>query len=620
MNHHLNCFTLILLIFFLHLQVMGQTPGAINDANQDLSVITRNVQVLKTVSPIGLDSVLKPGSMESFEQMPDKSVFFSGWDTLHYWFRFYVRNDDSLPRQLFLLMGPIGHTDARLYQSGSSQWRETGRTGNNYKFEDRPYPHIHSVFPLTIRARSVDTFYLSMDYNGNYKTFAFALADSRKLHYLESRTYFLFGIMIGILILFAILNIYLFFSLKERLHLWYAGYITMLAFMIMKYEGLDEQFFPLDSITANRLTPVMGLGALTICLLIHIVQMFLVNIQKKSLLYRLTSVVKINLLISALTHISVFYWQHPLQYQVFAFEWANKSLLLGIAFILVNCIYSYSQKFKPALFILLGTCVFLIGAMEKIIFVDNDSYLFPPSLFEIGMVLEAAIISFGLMYRYGIFKKEKEQLALNLSHQRSEAAQKIIEAQEAERKRIAEDLHDELGSNLAALKFHIQKSRLEPQEMESILKVVDKASADTRHISHNLMPPEFEKTSLELLLQSHYKSLNAESPVKFNFLQVNHNELFDKVGELMIFRIIMELTNNIIRHSKASEATVQLIYNKDYLEILTEDNGQGMIQKDSPGIGLKNIRSRLEYVNGKISIDTGKNGTTTIIRIPKPSI
>jgi signal transduction histidine kinase len=251
---------------------------------------------------------------------------------------------------------------------------------------------------------------------------------------------------------------------------------------------------------------------------------------------------------------------------------------------------------------------------------NNAGYLnilpVPPTLAESGMVIEAIIISFGILYRYNFFKHEKELLAKQLAEQQLSFGKQIINTQENERKRIAEDLHDELGSSLAALKMHLQKSSLEGNELTAVLQVVDKASEDTRHISHDLMPPEFENTSLFDVLQNFYSRLNTESGIRFHFLASGYPKPISKEDELMIYRIVMEITTNILKHSKAGEVTTQMLYYEKTLEIMVEDNGKGFDKKVVNGIGLKNILTRVNYLQGDMKVDTNSNGTTIIIQIP----
>lgn len=614
----MNLVAKIILLVFLNSiaqRLFSQTTEKPVNSDPEIVLMTKYVEAIKTNTPVQLDSVLNPYLQQQFRLLPDKAVFFSGYDPYFYWFRFYINNSDTLPLQLYILMGPIGERDAELFQSDNGKWKSCGKNGNQYRLADRAHYYPHTVFPLTLRPSSTDTFYMRMDEKGNFKTFAFALVHPQKLKKIESRVYFLFGIMIGILLLFAALNVYLFFSLKDKMHAWYSLYNVSLIFLLMKNEGLDQQFLGLDSETAYRLSPIVGIGAVTIFLLVHVVQLFLNNIPGKSFIHRLTIFIKFNILISAISHFIIFYLSPGYRVEEVVFEWANKSTIAGVLIILVNCVVSFSKGFKPALFILAGSLVFLLGSMERLLVISTPTYMFPPSLFQTGMVIEAGIISFALMYRYNLFKKEKESLALELEKRRSEAGKEVLLAQETERKRIAEDLHDELGSSLAALKLKLQKITLPNSELRDILYTVDKASDDTRNIAHNLMPPEFEKTSLKDLLSSYYSKLNTETIINFTFHSFGSNHHFSKEEELVVYRIIMELTNNILKHSEATDAVIQLIYYEGYLELMAEDNGKGVKQRKGDGIGLKNTRSRVNYLSGTLQIDS-HNGTTIIIQIP----
>jgi len=78
----------------------------------------------------------------------------------------------------------------------------------------------------------------------------------------------------------------------------------------------------------------------------------------------------------------------------------------------------------------------------------------------------------------------------------------------------------------------------------------------------------------------------------------------------------MELTSNIMKHSAATEATLQVINYDDHLEIMAEDNGQGISMNNSDGIGLKNIRYRVDFLHGTLQIDSNDHGTTIMIQIP----
>lgn len=191
----------------------------------------------------------------------------------------------------------------------------------------------------------------------------------------------------------------------------------------------------------------------------------------------------------------------------------------------------------------------------------------------------------------------------------------IIKSLELERKRFADDLHDELGSNLAALKIQVTRASSNEEKESVILPLIDSMSESARRIAHNLMPPRFKETSLEIILNEYFNSLNSSGNISFKFYYSGKNSLFSKEDELMFYRIVIELTHNCIKHSKADSCDIQLLYHDDYLEIYFEDNGVGFPEQTTENV-LHTIKSRVLYLSGTLKIDSNANGAIIIIRIP----
>jgi signal transduction histidine kinase len=276
------------------------------------------------------------------------------------------------------------------------------------------------------------------------------------------------------------------------------------------------------------------------------------------------------------------------------------------------------DKYRPAY--LYG--IALIGVfVAALIYVLHSMNVFPdifPNFIYLSFAFsgEIFILSFALMYSYAYFKSRNEELSMTLVRQKLEFGQQLLQVQEIEQKRIAEDLHDELGGNLAALKINLQSMEV-PREDESLLvKLIDKAIESARYIAHNLMPPEFAKAKLTELVQNYFDKLNRDGMINFNFFSTGKNDHFNKQDELIIYRIILELTHNIIKHSYATESTIQMIYYDGHVEIMAEDNGRGIVSAHEDGIGLRNVRSRVNYLMGEFRIDSSDLGTTIMISLP----
>lgn len=232
---------------------------------------------------------------------------------------------------------------------------------------------------------------------------------------------------------------------------------------------------------------------------------------------------------------------------------------------------------------------------------------------HVAPLFETIVLSVTLAKRFVGYQKQNVTLFGELN----QAQAQIIQTQDDERKRIAQDLHDELGGNLAAIKLALQNMAPENKRVSPLIELIDEASKNSRNIAHNLMPPEFQEAYLPDLLQHYFDRMNYESKVHFNFHHTNFREgVFGKPAELMIYRIMMELSSNIIRHSGAPEATVQLIGYDTFLELMVEDDGKGFTPDEQKGIGLRSIVSRTKFLRGSINIDSTNRGTTVVIKLP----
>lgn len=571
---------------------------------------------LQTLSPIPLDSALQPAWQQKFQLLRSKKILQKGYTPFYSWYRFTLCNSDASSKRLVVLFGGLGIRQAYVWERENSTWKQTARTGYTFPFASRSYPYVHQAFSLNLLPKSTKTFYIQVDESHTYQTAAFVLVDSYQMKLIEHRFYFLFGIITGLLLLFFVLNVYLFLSIREKIHLWYAAYIITIWFFLIKNEGLDAEFLGLDSFWAYRSTYMAAIADVSVGFLLGAVQLFLTNLAKHGVVNKILGTMKWLLFLAAFVEWLTFVVQPSAHLEAVIFTIARNIGLLSLLTIIGSCLYSFICGFRPALFLLIGQSLFLIGGISRALFWEADSFIFPPSLFEVGLLLEVAIISYGLMYRYNQYKRQKEQLTQQLEEQQTAAARQMVLTQEAEQKRIAEDLHDEIGGSLAAMKMTLQSFALPDPQATALVQLIDRVTINARHIAHNLMPPEFENTSLEELLGDYFRQLSKEGKIAFQFYAAAGNGHFTKQDELIIYRIIMEITSNIVKHSKATEATIQLVYHEDQLSLTAEDNGIGIKEQKQSGLGLRNIQSRINYLNGTATIDSSDRGSTIIIYLP----
>lgn len=232
------------------------------------------------------------------------------------------------------------------------------------------------------------------------------------------------------------------------------------------------------------------------------------------------------------------------------------------------------------------------------------------------LVLLSLVLFFN---RYRLQQKSKYQEQLNI--QQKEQAIAVMETQELERKRIAEDLHDSLGHLLSTVKLNLQAfPENDKQRMDNPLLLLNQASAEIRNITFNLMPKTLEEEGLVPALRELTARISASGLVKA-FLHVHGMESvqLEKQKQFNIYRIIQEAVNNILKHAAAKEISVQLIRDEKQLTIMIEDDGKGFDaeQTKMKGRGVRNIYTRTAWLKGTVTFDSRPgNGTTIAIQIP----
>jgi PAS domain S-box-containing protein len=210
----------------------------------------------------------------------------------------------------------------------------------------------------------------------------------------------------------------------------------------------------------------------------------------------------------------------------------------------------------------------------------------------------------------------------------------IIYAQEEQRKRIAEDLHDGLGSILSVLSMHFSmipdRFAIETEEQRSILDETDRmlkeATSETRNISRNLMPTTLHSFGMVSAMRKQITSVENSAISKIENLKITFrenlgNSRYPEIVEITLFRVFQELLNNAVKYSKAQQISISLKEEKEYLRMVIKDNGVGFDAKNpdikGSGMGLQNINTRLELLGGKASVKS-KLGKGTTIEIEAP--
>jgi two-component system, NarL family, sensor kinase len=248
-----------------------------------------------------------------------------------------------------------------------------------------------------------------------------------------------------------------------------------------------------------------------------------------------------------------------------------------------------------------------------------------------GLSAAVLLLSIGWLYRSSkqkqtIAEKEQhlqqEQIKFLERQQQVVSLQSMLNGQETERTRIAKDLHDGLGGLFSTVKMNFSVLQHEhPDLKESTLfqksyELVDTASGELRRIAHNMMPEVLMKLGLIQAVQDMCASISSGKLLRVTLQAYGMDKRLNASSEIMLYRILQELLNNIIKHAQATEAIIQFNKNGNRLTLTVEDNGKGFNTQDidtARHSGMESVKNRVHYLNGHINIDSQKGVGTTVL-------
>lgn len=237
----------------------------------------------------------------------------------------------------------------------------------------------------------------------------------------------------------------------------------------------------------------------------------------------------------------------------------------------------------------------------------------------IGIVSALLLIMFSLY----LYLKSKKQRAIDeaLIKEKENRNRAIIEAEEKERVRIARELHDGVAQSITATKMQLEYfAENIPKEyktdlFENILDLVSNTATEVRMVSHSMIPNALLKSGLLAAVRD-FVNRTGNDKFKINLTTLGLQERLNAIFENILFRILQELVNNILKHAQATEVTIQLIKDEDNFTLMVEDNGIGFdVDKvmKIESVGMSNLQSRVQFLHGSIHFDSSIGRGTTVI-------
>jgi signal transduction histidine kinase len=265
--------------------------------------------------------------------------------------------------------------------------------------------------------------------------------------------------------------------------------------------------------------------------------------------------------------------------------------------------------------------------MEKIRNLNFLDTLLP--LAVIVFIICLGVVLLNQQFQKNLFRQRAREDALKSEHQQ-DLLRANIEAGEQQRKRVAHDLHDELGAVLSIMRMNLvlleQQNAGGAEELTVALQnarmLSETAMASVRSISHQLMPPQLESFGLIVTLESVISQITAMGRLLIRLTAPSPLGDLSWTSTVGLYRIIMELINNTIKHAEATEITIAICRAGDFITCRYTDNGQGLPADTlAIGLGLKGIQGRVSALCGKYEMGNAmQGGFYATIQIPADTL
>jgi signal transduction histidine kinase len=566
------------------------------------------------------------------------------------WIKIVISNKSNTDRRLYLYLDNALINYVEYYEYEGKEQLGHQLTGDAFPISERLIQYRNPIYNIKVAYNQTKTIYLLFKLKGRKIHTPLQLYSQDKLiehiSKKESKISFYYGILAAL----SVLSLMFFFLIKENVYIYFASYLTSQTLLQLATSGFAAIYiWPDYTFWADRSVPI--LMSLTIISGLSFLLAFVDHDRINKwlvVLIRVYQVLAVFVILGTLFEGNIYYASIWLLYRMIP------PFYIGL---IILALHFFAKNYLPARFFLLG----IIGSFISIFAImfysimREHNNVFTNEYVLFGEVLNSTMLTLALLDRFRYYKEEKDKIQLQMIEQLEELnkyreninrdlSEKISEktkelnqkqyevkralllGEEQERKRIATELHDGMGSLLSTLKLNAESIELNEKQLndkqiaayKNVIDLIDKSCIELRNISHNMIPTGIEQFGLIQSLQLIFKKINNSGKTIFYLDTYNLNERFNRELELSLYRITLELINNIIKHSNAKNATIQLIKNDDSITLMVVDDGIGFdSNKIKEGMGLHNIKSRVDVFNGKLTIDTQpERGSTFIIEIP----
>jgi|GEM_PF-1739133 len=593
--------------------------------------LENHLQFFEDAEGMTWERVFSSLQQQQFQPLGHPYLFNKGFSQSIWWFALALENATETENSVIFSPASASLLEGSLYiLNDEGKLIDTKLSGYGIRNEDRDMDTRLISYHVTLAPKERVILLLKTDSRGRNTYIPFFLDDVDSYWIFEVNRAAFFGGLSTVLCFAVLFALLLFIYLKERIYLIFVAYALSCLLMILEEDGYAYHWlYGEEGLHALSQIGIPFFGLLTSAFFL-----------------------KFNLHFQTLDHNRLRLYQIPWLISYLALFWAalmlvlisfriNANLLLKVnllamylsifcvAFVLLINISQMHKRMgvyilSANLFLVIGLTFYLLNSLGY-----TSINPFYPNGLVIGALVNVLAFTVGIGYRNYKDRNDKEALLIKISENEKQSIKEKLQVQEAERQRIAKDLHDDLGALLAMIRLKVENVEIQlngqygqaKEKLSETVMLLDKAAKDVRFISHELATEELDQKRFNILIDDLFQLLKTQNQVQFSH---NISELPKLPVHLKgnLFRIIKELVNNILKHADAKEAELEIFYDEEDQEIklIVSDNGKGFdldrVKEEKKGIGLNNLESRVALLNGTYEINSGSQGTTVLVCVP----
>lgn len=556
-----------------------------------------------------------------------------------YWLRFALKNTGGQERFLVELVNPfVNHIT---FYSFGTRADTVFRTGTDSSFTARYERNFRNfLFPARIAPDSTAWFYLRLQSANplHFRILVFAEEERTKGGHQQWVVDIMMTVFYVFSVLFLILLAILIVVSRQPFHWYYFGYVLLTVLFIPAHLGLGFMYVWKNDGVWQHIVP-MALNNLRLVSGILFFRLYF-DLPRIAPGFNRLIDAAIGVFLTILL-LGMFTGKVFVLFVVFLFLFS----LSMLAWLLRELLFKRRRRFSWLLLVVAlnfigvaitslqhlgwGASGFDISDRLLAGFGIANTFFLSPFVILTFFIEQVLVFNFAVRRHLRLIEKNQKN-ALRLARIREEGLNALVLGVENERRRIARDLHDSACVNLAAINMKVDALRddlaAQPElarKMAGIADDLDATYREVRGISHELMSKSLEKTDLQTALEDLTVRIRGLQPTLALHFYTNYRlHQVNDWAKIHIYRIVQELLANVLKHANASSASLQLLDDEGRLLLTVEDDGRGFDPGNAPdGIGLSNIRTRVEVLHGKLHLDAAPGkGTFISIELPESVI